>query len=331
MMSINIKEYKCFKNFELDKISQINIITGGNNVGKTALLEAIFIGDKRYKTDDNYDIVLNSILQIAKSRDINESGLEMYLKKFIFASRLYDIRYKKISELNQREHKKTQIFNQYYSGYLINVNELPTLTPKIINLIPIKNIDYSGYKEYSNYINSSKPTNKRIIELYSNIQTRGIQAIFLKYLQILDKDIVWIEPQLIGDELSLMINLTNPEYSVISSELGEGTNRYIEILASLLSNSGGVVFIDEIENGIHHSKLKDIWKAIIEIVKKENIQLFVTTHDKDTIEALNKASEEEGFDAITSIELFKKDGIIHPIIMDYKNFSYGINMGEDIR
>jgi AAA15 family ATPase/GTPase len=168
--------------------------------------------------------------------------------------------------------------------------------------------------------------------LYSEIQSKGIQHKFLEYLKILDANIAWIEPQLIDDELLLRVNLTNPQHSLISSELGEGTNRYIEILATLLSNSNGSVFIDEIENGIHYSKLKDIWKAIIEIVEKESIQLFVTTHDEETIEALVKASEESNYKEISSIHLFRnEENKIVPIVRQYENFSYGVNRGADMR
>ena len=40
---IEIVEYKGFKNLKLDNLSQINIISGENNIGKTALLEALFL------------------------------------------------------------------------------------------------------------------------------------------------------------------------------------------------------------------------------------------------------------------------------------------------
>jgi AAA15 family ATPase/GTPase len=169
------------------------------------------------------------------------------------------------------------------------------------------------------------------------IQTKNIQDKFLQYLQILDKNIVRIEPQFIDDEQLLRVELENPKQSLISSELGDGTNRYIEILSVLLSCSQkmdasvGSVFIDEIENGIHYSKLKDFWKAIIEIVQKENIQLFVTTHDKESIDALIKASEELEYESITSIELFKKDNKILPIVMNYENLSFGFEIGMDVR
>lgn len=318
---IEIVEYKCFKNLKLDGLSQINVITGGNNVGKTALLEAIFIENEVMMT--HTDIPLNLLLHIAKNRDVYQERLEKYLKYFKFKSYFHKIEYKDRYSLDKKEKERLKEFNQDYNGFFIGLEKEERLTP-------FANIDYNKYESYSNYINSSKPTNQRLINLYSPIQSFGKQDIFLDYLKVLD-DIDRIEPYYIAGKLILRVSLNNPINHLLSSELGEGINRYIEILASLLSNSGGIVFIDEIENGIHYSKLKNIWKAIIEIVKKENIQLFVTTHDKDTIEALNKASEEMKYEDITSIELFKKDGVIHPIIMNYENFSYGINMGEDVR
>ena len=187
------------------------------------------------------------------------------------------------------------------------------------------------YIYFDNYINSSKPTNKNLVELYSNIQSKGIQHKFLNYLKLLDSDIEWIEPQLLDKEILLRINLKNPERSLVSSELGEGTNRYIEILASLLS-SNEAVFIDEIENGIHYTKLYDVWKAIIEIVQKEEIQLFVTTHDRESIEALAEASRDMNYNQISSIKLEKdENNVIFPIILNYDSFLATVDSGMDIR
>ena len=114
--------------------------------------------------------------------------------------------------------------------------------------------------------------------------------------------------------------------------LGEGTNRYIEILATLLSNSNGTVFIDEVENGIHYRKLYDVWRAIIEIVQKERIQLFVTTHDRESIEALSEASRDVNFNQISSIKLEKdKNNVIFPIILNHDSFLATVDSGMDIR
>jgi len=333
---IEIVEYKGFKNLKLENLSQINIISGENNIGKTVLLEAFFIYNDILSLCNNFGemLLLDSFLFIAKTRDIKENRRKEYFKKINFAinsNKLkLDIKYKQIYEFNENEKEELKERKQDYKDFIVGyINDS-------LRLLPINDIFMDKIVSH-NYIDSSKPTNKRLVELYSNIQSKGIQHKFLTYLKLLDSDIQWIEPQLLDDEMLLRLNLNNPERSLVSSELGEGTNRYIEILCTLLSNSdgtilNGTVFIDEIENGIHYTKLYDIWKAILEIVEKEKIQLFVTTHNLESIEALNEASEAMNFDKISSIKLQKdKNNTIYPVIRNYSSFVATVDSGMDIR
>jgi len=324
--NINIIDYKCFKDFKLNGLKRINIISGKNNVGKTALLEALFT---------EHVLPSSSLSIIAKNRDIKEKYFQDYIKEIKYSVIANDLKYnfevKNKKDLNKKEIEKKDKLNADYDDFHC------TYYGKNLVLMPLNNISMIDDKEYK-YINSSKPSNEKLVKLYSKIQTLGLQHKFLTYLQLLDTNIKWLEPQLINEELVLRVNLENPEISLITSELGEGVNRYIEILSSMLSIEtqnniwGKSIFIDEFENGLHYSKLFDIAKAIIEIAQKEDIQVFITTHDKETIEAFAKASEELSFKDISSIELYKDDeNIIHPIVMDYDNIIDGIEMGEDFR
>lgn len=331
---IQILEYKGFKNLKLDNLSQINLISGKNNVGKTALLEILFIYENMREAFNLLDIFhsiqssifTHSFLFVAKNRDINKKRLKKYLQDIHYQVEDFNIQSKSHYQLNDKEKAEVKNLNQDYDDFIVGYKN------NKLDIFPIENtIDYS-HEFVTKYINSSKPSNERLVKLYSTIQSKGLQHKFLNYLQLLDQDIVWLEPQLLEDEMLLRINLKNPERSLISSELGEGTNRYIEILCSLLSNTRGTVFIDEIENGIHYSKLYDIWKAIIEVVKEEEIQLFVTTHDLESIEALTRASEAMNFKEISSIKLAKDtENKIYPIIRNYNSFSATVNAGMDIR
>jgi len=328
---IEIVKYKGFENLKLENLSQVNIISGENNIGKTALLEALFL----YKNILDYYYffggfsLLDSFLFIAQTRDIKENRIKNYLKNINFTINTnkfkLDIKYKSVYELNDNEKEELKTFRQDYTDFIVWYDI------ESLNLLPIDNVSISNRTSH-NYIDSSKPTNQRLVKLYSNIQSKGIQHKFLTYLKLLDNDIQWIEPQLLDDEMLLRLNLNNPERSLVSSELGEGTNRYIEILSTLLSNSDGAVFIDEIENGIHYTKLYDIWKAILEIVEKENIQLFVTTHNLESIEALNEASEAMNFDKIASVKLQKdKNNTIYSVVRNYSSFTATVDSGMDIR
>jgi AAA15 family ATPase/GTPase len=39
--SFKIKNFRCFEELELNELAEVNLIAGKNNVGKTALLEAL--------------------------------------------------------------------------------------------------------------------------------------------------------------------------------------------------------------------------------------------------------------------------------------------------
>lgn len=41
--SFKVKNFRCFEDLELENIQRVNLIAGLNNVGKTALLEALFL------------------------------------------------------------------------------------------------------------------------------------------------------------------------------------------------------------------------------------------------------------------------------------------------
>ena len=326
--SFEINNYKGLNNFKIDNLSQINIISGSNNVGKTALLETISLSHFNKILDFRQELT-----SIFESRDLRLADINIFLQTIDIILTINGekktIKYKNIDDLSDDEHQRVDKRYSLYEDFLV------LSSSKSFSIIPFFQVLEGKHlkKNENKFINSSKPTNIDLTNLYSYIQDLGKQDRFLKYLQIIDKNITRIEPQVRGEEQSfLRVTLENPKQSLISSELGEGTNRFIEILCTLLSNSNGTVLIDEIENGIHYTKLYDIWKAIIEIVRKENIQLFVTTHDKESIEALIKASQDMDYNQVTSIKLFRnEENQIEPSIKKFELFEYGIDMGADVR
>jgi len=337
--SLKINEYKGLNNFKLDKLSQINIISGKNNVGKTMLLEAISIS----KNLTNLRVFKKNIEFIYLRRELNYQNIYKKLSNIFLNIKSSQsnviIASKSSNSLNEDEVQllKTQYFDPTITEFLTMYTD--DILKDIIPLTQERELGNVTFKTF--FINSSLPNNYYLTQLYKSIQDLEIQSKFLKYLKIIDKNIVGIEPYLTqivapdGNNIqstALRVTLKNPTQSLLSSELGEGTNRFIEILCILLGNANGTVLIDEIENGIHYTKLYDIWKAIIEIVDKENIQLFVTTHDLESIEALNRASEDMIFDKISSITLEKDDeNIIYPIIRKYTSFTSTVESGMDIR
>jgi AAA15 family ATPase/GTPase len=51
------------------------------------------------------------------------------------------------------------------------------------------------------------------------------------------------------------------------------------------SSKNGIVFIDEVENGVHYSVLSKLWEATAEFAERFNTQVFATTHSLECIRA----------------------------------------------
>lgn len=79
---------------------------------------------------------------------------------------------------------------------------------------------------------------------------------------------------------------------------GDGMNRLFGIALSLVNAGGGILLVDEFENGLHYSVQFDVWRMIFNLSQKLNIQVFATTHSNDTVKAFQKAAAESPEEAV---------------------------------
>jgi AAA15 family ATPase/GTPase len=94
--------------------------------------------------------------------------------------------------------------------------------------------------------------------------------------------------------------------------------------------------IDEIEAGIHFKKLKDFWHTILFVAKNNDVQLFVTTHSGECLQAFKDVLEKDEFKNITSeartITLFQtKDNHVKARTRNFEAFQEAIDEGYNIR
>ena len=73
---------------------------------------------------------------------------------------------------------------------------------------------------------------------------------------------------------------------------GDGVNRLFAIVLSLVNAQGGILLIDEFENGLHYSVQLNAWQTVFKLAQGLGVQVFATSHSRDTIEAFQKAAAE---------------------------------------
>lgn len=106
-------------------------------------------------------------------------------------------------------------------------------------------------------------------------------------------------------------------------------------LASLVIHVGnapkGVVLVDEIENGLHYSILPRVWKAVGEVARQFDTQIFATTHSMECIVAAHKAfSESEHYD-FRLHRLERTGDTVHTVTYDQETLDAAIETGLEVR
>ena len=100
-----------------------------------------------------------------------------------------------------------------------------------------------------------------------------------------------------GPHIEVHGHMKGLEQPVPLSSMGEGMRRIFSLMLAISTTGKGIVFIDEIENGLHHSIHVDVWRAIAEAASAYNVQIFATTHSYEMIRAAHEAFQgREPFD-----------------------------------
>src|SRR6185437_14730199 len=113
--------------------------------------------------------------------------------------------------------------------------------------------------------------------------------------------------------------------------MGEGIRRLLSLLLAINKATGGNVLIDEVENGLHHSVMVQVWQAIAEAARRADVQVFATTHSYECIQAAHQAfAAGPGYD----LRLFRLDRIdsgIRVAVYNQNTLNTSIDMSLEVR
>jgi AAA15 family ATPase/GTPase len=95
---------------------------------------------------------------------------------------------------------------------------------------------------------------------------------------------------------------------------GEGLQRIFEIALSFAYAQNGILCIDEFETAIHNTLLKSFTKFVQELADMFNVQVFLTSHSKECIDAF--VNNEYNNDEISAYFLRNNTNLIESIYID---------------
>ncbi len=317
--SLLIENYRVFKRLEIPRLGRVNLLVGKNNSGKSSVLEAVGLYASGGSGED--------ILSILESHDDLriESGRELedrfYAVKQLFHGRndgwseRVAIRVGPLSDEQRTLSIRIAAVPARLLGESIGV-VVPALAletsdgprrPAVIStyrgvarLLPMDVTDWRAWSVFSSspraevarhalvspYGLSAEAASK----LWDLITLTDLEPAVIQALRIISPDIERIS--FIGEtgrNRIPMAKLTGNVHPVALRSLGDGVNRLLGIALSLVSARGGVLLLDEVENGIHFTAQQRLWELIFELANQLDTQVLATTHSWDCIKTFQRA------------------------------------------
>ena len=116
--------------------------------------------------------------------------------------------------------------------------------------------------------------------------------------------------------------------------LGDGMARLLSLALFIGSGAAGnMALVDEIENGLHHSVMKSVWQGIAQFAREFDTQVFATTHSWECIRAAHDAfSEDEVYDfRLHRLDRVNGEGDVRAVTYEPDILEAAFRIGLEVR
>lgn len=311
---ITIENYRRFRNFPIEGLRRVNLFVGANNAGKTTLLEAVqlLIGQndiaplldvirrrgkiqtapppkwivaqvpEESSISGRFDNFPDNHASVKISREINGEDLED--KAFYLTTIEIEAAYGAI-----RQNSITHLFEERRSRQT-KYDKCQVLCPVAFS---------SPFSQHSLEF---------LTQLYNTSVSEGTKAEVVAFIrESLDQGFIDVDQNTaFGSDFSRFYvehKSLLPPHDI--TRFGEGLQRVFNIGLLFAYARDGVVLIDEFENAIHFALLVPFSQMVIALAEKFNVQVFLTTHSKECVDAFARNSE--NLDKIAAYKL-KSEG-----------------------
>jgi AAA15 family ATPase/GTPase len=333
---LTITNFRGFDSLEIDGFSKINLFVGKNNSGKTSVLESIFllIGMSNPMLPNMVNQIRGLNTGNAKQLGFLFHGLRMDNKPS-FSAKFSDYS-DRILRLEPKYRQNESIGNTSSSstpeliGLELNFRELKgskqNFNRKSSLIFGDSVINQSIPRDYTEKLHAVFVADKndlatlaRFSEMIKRKETNSI----IETLQKFDNDIQDIKTLPDG----IYFDIKNVEELVPSNVMGDGIRRFLNIVTAVYEKEKSFVCIDEIENGLHYSAYKLLWKSLLSYLSINNVQLFITSHNIETLACLKSVLEEEQFASMQ--EYAKVFAVSKTANSGHKAYSYSFEGFKD--
>ncbi len=354
---LNITGFKGFAQLELPKLSRITLLGGRNNVGKTSILEALFMFHDRLNPE--------MIIRQFAWRGVGAIAFDpdsMWAPVFYN----YDM-HKKIvilAVVDGNEEKMTVTFNPHYTRPSLQTNIIkpgtkpiqirtdqkpePTfaldivydskeMKNQVVHLLmglngPGVHVEKMRMKQrHASFLGARVPINpSEDAQKFGQLDILGKQEKIVDFLKIIEPDLKSLSSIAMGDS-SLIYGDIGLSRKIPVAYMGDGVARLLSIILAIATSQGGTVFIDECENGIHYSAMPKVWEAIAKAAREYDCQIIGTTHSYECLEAAHNGLTGSLAPDFSYIRLDRTDNKTTAKFFDHEMLKVAIETNMEVR
>ena len=307
--AFHIDSYRKLSNIDVKHLSRVNLFAGGNNVGKTSILEAFYLLSQL----NSPNAYLN--LERYRGKFMDKFQAKWVHKNFTNTIELEGIFNNQSTSLSLRTEQTEE--NIEKSSYLSTI----TADAKANGDILTSNIHlFANKNPETRYVKSqilcqaafTSPYRYNIELLHAAHSQAVREGYYDRIIQFikdkLDNSIEKID--LINDEGENRFVVTTSKLStpLDLTKYGEGLQRVFEIALFLGYCRNGILCIDEIDSALHKTLLIEFTNFIQAMAAEFNVQVFLSTHSKECIDAF--VENEYPDDELTAYALREENGKI---------------------
>jgi len=304
LTELELNNFRGFRSLKLTGLKRVNLIVGSNNSGKTSLLEALFLAANPGRINElpglfrpyQGDAALRYYRWLLRD-GASETGGNLAAQ---FDSRLLPLFFTRSREISlvPTALRQAEFFSNahlYAWGTVQHVNEFNSR--RAVEVTKTKVIPVS-YRDSGSLISLVGKANRK----QSGEET--MQRLLAKVDPRIKK--VRIDPgeEQEGNQIILDVGLSE---LIPLSQIGQGVFRLLTILAEVIGDQPELILVDEIENGLHHSAMQDVWTGLAEVAATLGVQIFATTHSHECLEAAHAAFAARSDYGLGVIQMFRTE------------------------
>lgn len=350
LRDITIENYRLFEKFHIEGLTQVNLLVGTNNSGKSSLLEAIYllvsqevpvalfrILDIRGEiTPDNYRFKSRGGYQVShifRNHSLREGSIKIYSQLSLDTSISLTVSYQ------EQLPRQLSLFdeNKYVSGLEFSYGDgnnrlFPMIEDGLIEADPrLPRRFVSG--ENNRFVTTDYLDQREVARLWDQITLTPEEDKVLEALRILEPDIERIGfTSQQSTKSGILLKIKGNDYPIPLGSMGDGMRRILVLAASMANCENGVLLVDEIDTGLHYKALTQMWRLVIETANRLNVQVFATTHSWDCLAAFHKALTETSATELGSVfRLERKDDQIKYVSYTGDKLAVAIDHDIEVR